>query len=532
MKQTDDKNFFKETCSPKNFNLFKTESNESYVTLEGVTYPVLGSEFKNALNHRYYEQFEFFPCKCKLKATIEKLDMFAKLYGETKPVYYRFAHQEDALYLDLGNPQFEIVKITGDNVSIITDPPVKFVRSKIQREIEAPVIKEDADALNFLKKYIPFKTDEDHVLFVSWLLACMNPHGGYPPLFLIGEQGAAKSTTTAFVKKLLDPSSLPLRNLSKSMKELMIAASNDFILCYDNISKITGSQSDNLCKLATGAGFSTRKLYTTTEEVQLSCKRPVIINTINYIPTRQDLLDRSIIVRLNFIRPEDRKTDRALSESWTKDRPLILGALCYATSASIRNYNQVEENNLPRMADFAKWVIGAEERLPWEKGVFLETIQNSRAKLVEDAVEAEPVAMAIVKLMADRESWRDTPSKLLDKLEDLMFQDRSKYPNWPKIPNQLSNKLGRISAFLREKGIQVERRHSGQRFIEISKVEVQADKKEKHERNDMRERMKKVSKVFSPASYLSEKTETEEEQKGEKGLESFNSTSAKDVMEV
>jgi hypothetical protein len=203
--------------------------------------------------------------------------------------------------------------------------------------------------LELLTRYIPFKKKEDFVLFVSWLLGCMNCDGGYPVLFLLGEQGSAKSTTCRLIKDLLDPSSVLLRNLPKSMKGLMIAANNDFIQCFDNISKITDTQSDNLCKLATGAASAWRRLYSNAAEVHIVAKNPCVINGISCPPTRQDLLDRSIIVRLDFINPENRKTEKELMASWEYDRPLIFGALCQAASAALRNYDAVSERNLPRM---------------------------------------------------------------------------------------------------------------------------------------------------------------------------------------
>ncbi len=464
------KEFFEQPLRFDTFDTFRTEDDKSYITFNGVTYPIRGSKFQRLLNELHFYLKEFFPCKCVVMDIINGLDMFTKLFAPVKPVYYRFAKLENVVYIDLGNSKFEVIEITGDAYQVITNPPVKFVRSKIQKAIGAPDTKAVAKDLRLMKKYVPFKTEEDFILFVSWLLSCMNTEGGYPPFFLIGEQGSAKSTTTEIIKNLLDDSTVPLRNLSKSMKNLMIAASNDFILCYDNISKITDKQSDNLCKLATGAGFTTRTLYTTTEETQLTCKRPVIINTISFIPTRQDLLDRSVMVRLNFIKPEERKTVKELKESWKKDRPIIFGALCNAVSAALKNYDQVDEEKLPRMADFAKWIIAAEEQLPWDKGLFLETLQNSRLNMVDDTIDAEPVAMAILKLMTDSDSWRGTASELLDKLEDCINQKKNKYPNWPKMPNQLSRKLGRVSAFLREKGVQVEIGRSGQRFIDITRV--------------------------------------------------------------
>jgi hypothetical protein len=126
------------------------------------------------------------------------------------------------------------------------------------------------------------------------------------------------------------------------------------------------------------------------------------------------------------------------------------------------------------MADFAKWVIAAEENLPWEKGLFMETMQDLRSKIVDDALEADPVAMAVLRLMEHRDRWIGSATELLDVLETYIDQDRRKYPGFPKIHNQLSHQLSRVSAFLREQGVQVEKGHSGKRFIEITNVPLQA----------------------------------------------------------
>nr|WP_320190641.1 hypothetical protein [uncultured Desulfobacter sp.] len=160
-------------------------------------------------------------------------------------------------------------------------------------------------------------------------MSCLNTFGGYPPLFLVGEQGSAKSTASALMKNLLDESTVPLRNFSIGMRSLMIATSNDVILCYDNLSKISDKQSDNLCKLSTGAGFTTRKRYTTNEEIQLLCKKTVVINSISMSPNRQDLADRSLSVRLAFIPEKDRKKSKEIWESWSEDRPAILGGIMH-----------------------------------------------------------------------------------------------------------------------------------------------------------------------------------------------------------
>lgn len=115
-----------------------------------------------------------------MKKVIEKCDNFARYFGENKQIHHRFAKVDGTIYIDLCNSSFEVIEITSGGIRIIPNPGIKFVRSKIQQEIHIPNPKAVARDLRRLKNYIPFKTDDDFVLFVSWLLGCMNMDGGYP----------------------------------------------------------------------------------------------------------------------------------------------------------------------------------------------------------------------------------------------------------------------------------------------------------------------------------------------------------------
>lgn len=474
MNQVVEKDFYQENFSPEVLDLFKTESGEPYLTFNGDNIRIVSAEFKELLWKQHFLKYGQEPSCCKVNQAIKTLYMYGRTLAPIKAVNRRFAKSGGAIFIDVGTPDGARVKITGESAGVEYNSEVKFIRSKAQRSIGLPAPEAKPEHLELLKRYIPFKGEDDFILSVSWLLGCLNVDGGYPVFFLVGEQGAGKSTTCRLLKDLLDPSSAMLRNFPKTEKELMIAATNDFILCFDNTSKITDIQSDNLCKLALGTVFTTRRLFSTVAEVQLSSKNPCMINGIDCLPERQDLLDRSLIVSLAFIPPEKRKTDRELMESWEHDRPLILGALCQAASAGLRNYDSVSERNLPRMADFAKWVIAAEENLPWEKGQFMKTMKDLRNKIIEEALDADPVAMAVLRLMEHRDRWIGSATELLDVLETYIDQDRRRYPGFPKIHNQLSHQLSRVSAFLREQGVQVEKGHSGKRFIEITNIPLKA----------------------------------------------------------
>ncbi len=491
---------FQEKFNPTTLDLFKTEDEgEPYLTIpEGGTLRVVSAEFKELLWKMHYQAYGKEPSCCLVKKTIKHLYMYGRTLAPVKKIYRRIAGDGNEVLIDMATPNTTAIKITGDSIKIEPTNDIKFVRPKGMKTLAVPSLDCSPEHLNLLKKYIPFKSGDDFVLLVSWLLGCMNSNGGYPVLFLNGEQGVGKSTACRLIKDLIDPSRSILRNFPQSEKELMIAASNDFILCFDNTSKITDKQSDNLCKLALGTSFTTRRLYSTAAEIQLYSKNPCVINGIGCIPTRQDLLDRSVIVSLNFIPSSNRMTEKELMASWEQDRALIFGALCQAVSAALRNYDSVSEGELPRMADFAKWVIAAEEMLPWPNGRFMNAIRNQRNNIVTEALDADPVTMAVLILMKHSDTWTGRATELLDVLAECIDQDRRKYPGFPKIPNQLSQQLNRVSAFLREKGILFEKGHSGNRSISLSKMGPD----EKHQAwkrpypTDSQERMDAVRRVL------------------------------------
>src|SRR5262249_33085117 len=151
--------------------------------------------------------------------------------------------------------------------------------------------------------------DAEWPLLVGWLLAALRPVGPYPVLLLHGEQGSAKSTTERILRALVDPNSASLRAEPRNPHELMIAAKNGWVVALDNVSPLPNWLSDAICRLSTGGGFSARRLYTDGDEVLFDAQRPVIINGIEEVATRGDLLERSLLLTLPRIHEGDRRTE-------------------------------------------------------------------------------------------------------------------------------------------------------------------------------------------------------------------------------
>ena len=160
---------------------------------------------------------------------------------------------------------------------------------------------------------------------VAYLLAALRPSGPYPVLALIGEQGTAKTTFIRLLRSLVDPSTVPSSALPFSGRDLFIAAHNAHVQAFENVSKLSNSMSDYLCRLATGGGVRTRALFRDVDETLLRATRPIMLEGIaNYI-TRADLMDRAIILALEPL--ADRKTERILHAEFERLRPGLFGAL-------------------------------------------------------------------------------------------------------------------------------------------------------------------------------------------------------------
>jgi hypothetical protein len=224
--------------------------------------------------------------------------------------------------------------------------------------------------------------------------------------------------------------------------------------------------------VASGGGYSTRRLYCDDEEVNFRAQRPIIVNSIEDIVTRDDMADRCLFLHLPAILPEQRRLESEFLEEIAAARPAILGALFDAAAAGLREQSSVKLSSLPRLADFALWAESVGRGLGWEPGKFLAAYNVNRKEATERSLEDDPVIMALVQL-ADRQiRWSGTPQDLMSKLAGIAGEAAAKAKSWPRSPQSLTNRIRRKMVALREVGITVKRlkRKNNQRLIEIKRV--------------------------------------------------------------
>jgi hypothetical protein len=291
-------------------------------------------------------------------------------------------------------------------------------------------------------------------------------------LEILGEHGTAKSTAARVLRSLVDPAQVPLRALPSNERDLAIAARANWILGFDNISYVRPQVSDAMCRLSTGGGFGTRALYTDDEEALFDAMRSQIVNGINRVVVNGDLQDRCIMVTLLPIPKDERRSERKFWAEFEVARPKILGALMDAVSCAVRNVENVQLDELPRLADFAEWVVAAEEALGWEPGTFMTAYSGNRMAANEAALEADPVAVALMKVLEAeaKHVWRGTSEALLERLGKTVSDETRHTKAWPKAANALSRRLNRLAPLLREAGIELLEEEVGRSKTKVKTV--------------------------------------------------------------
>ena len=116
--------------------------------------------------------------------------------------------------------------------------------------------------------------NEGFVLYASWMVSALCPDHPHPVLYLVGEEGSAKTTAANIARALTDPSSLPLRNLPTSKDNLFVGSDNARVLAFDNVSMIGANISDALCQIVSGSGYAKRKLYTDNAQIMMAAGGP------------------------------------------------------------------------------------------------------------------------------------------------------------------------------------------------------------------------------------------------------------------
>ena len=405
-----------------------------------------------------------------LRAALEIFEARALFDGPGFTIHLRVAEHGGKLYLDLCDPEWRAVEIDTGRWRIVERAPAKFRRARGSQPLPVP---ERGGNIEELRPFL--NVDHDGwVLIKAFLVAALKPAMPYPILVAKGEQGAGKSTGCRVITSLIDPRTSALRGAPREVRDLVAAARNAWLLCFDNLSHLPNDLADAACRLATGGGFGGRELYSDHDEAVFDATRPLVFNAIPDLgAARPDFLDRALIVEFNDIKPNQRHDERLFWGECELARPRLLGALLDAAVLGLRRLPGVSLERLQRMADFASWAIACEMAVGSKNGEFLRVYENNRTEGTNLALESTPLYDPIRALA--EQGFAGSGAELLVCLNSMLSENLRRSVRWPKTPSALGTALRRIAGNLRAAGVEIEfsrTDHRGRRMVSLKRADI------------------------------------------------------------
>lgn len=437
------------------------------------------------LSHAFRKQYGSFVTTEAVQKVLANLKGKAQTEGTTYPRFVRLANYKDAIYLDRYDKDLLAVEMTGEGWREV-HPPVKMLRSGSGKRLPSPV---GGGTLEELKQFLNFGSEWDFRILVLYMVSTFQVGRPCGILILTGEQGTAKTTGMLIVKSTVDPCVAAASGLPKSEEDLILISKDNYVVTADNLSRVSEEQADMFCRLTTGGGLRTRKLYSNDTLYVFEVIRPVVFTGINIPTNRQDFLDRAITVELEWIPERDRKSEKKFWNAYDKAHPRILGAICDAVVGALKNLAAVEKvtTGWPRMADAVQFQYAACIGLGWNPDEYLEELKKRQKQIRKSAGESHQLSVEILAWLrtgnatsGDKgasatssvwpQAWTGTPAELLGNLnafvEEKKKQDREFGKYWPHSSESLGHQLRQQAAGLREMDVGYERsRDTGTRAI-------------------------------------------------------------------
>ncbi len=274
-----------------------------------------------------------------------------------------------------------------------------------------------------------------------------------------GPKGAAKTAFEDLVKQLLDPSILGNLTLPRTTEQLVQQLMHNFLTYYDNVSILPEWLSNDLCRAVTGTASSKRELYSDDDDVIYQYKRPIGFNGINLAATRSDLLDRGLIIELERIKPENRRSfEQDIKPELERITPELLGFILdtIVKVLELKSRGGIKLKSMSRMADFEIACEMISRCLGYDEGEFIKAYDENKGIGTSQVLEGSSVARAIIGMMESNDTWSGTATLLLSDLEEEAAKlkiDILKDKSWPKAPHILSRRLNEIKPNLEELSI-------------------------------------------------------------------------------
>lgn len=431
--------------------LFRSPQGDLFadVMIDGtrITYALSGTEFRRWLIWRLDQEHTRVASRDALRQVIDVLEARA-MHGSTiYPVYLRVGKWGDRLYLDLGRDDWAVVEIDGSGWRITTDPPVRFVRPPSLKPLPLPQREGDLrdllEHLNVTPQALP--------LVITWAVnAISDPAADRLGAWLSGSEGAGKTTIMRRLRDLIDPATGRSPRSVPDDRDMAAHVGGRWAITIDNVSTLTADQSDALCCLSTGGGFTHRRLHTDGDEFIREFKRPWVANGLVPLMHRGDLASRTLVIEC--ITPDELVDLPELDQRWDAAHPRLLGALldCLSRSLAVTPMDRVNH----RIGGLSAIAMAVDTALRLEPGTTRKAIEGTRQHAQDAVIDASPVAIALLELLEQRQQFTGTVGELLAALDNSADEKTKKLKSWPQSPQALRSQVIRLRSVLATQGVE------------------------------------------------------------------------------
>lgn len=419
------------------------------------THPIASTEFKKWVTGEYYRETGEGLTGESMNTILATIGAIAAHDSPELPISkQRIAVHDGRYYLYLADDTQTIIEYSATGWYVCENSPVKFVFDKYKSPL--PIPRRDDGKIDMLWDLARINNIPDQLVVTAVLVKALVPGGTDPILAISGYAGSGKTTTANCLRSMVDPFTKG-KVLAKipEIDHIAIHAMQRRILAIDNISHITADQSDTLCNVSTGGGFSKRTLFSDSEETILDVQNLTILTSIGNVVTKPDLLERAIVIDMTRITDQERESESSLSQGLELHHAQILGGLLDITVAALHHRDTTEPPRYSRMVEFTHLGEGVEQYLDYPTGSMRSRMAAGVEIANEIAIESSPVASIIREWMTLERDWSGTTTDLLNILKT--HAKKSELAGTlPKTANSLGGELKKCESALAQCGIVIE----------------------------------------------------------------------------
>ena len=400
-----------------------------------------------------------------------------EIVEKTPPTFRRYNHMQP--FTIPKNPDGTYG--TYDNNGVSLPPTLKGFKHVGGREgVSLPVMSSvpsvsSAKPLDIFFKFANI-SEKDRLLTKILLVFYFVPHVPHVGNCVHGSKGSAKSTFHKLLKQLIDPSAVQVLDMPSDKNELLQVLFHHYVVWFDNINYIPSWISDLFCRVITGVGAQKRQLYTDDDDIVYRLVRVLGFNGINIAAVKEDLLDRLVLLQLDAISPEKRRSERELYEEFAKVKPFLVAEILGVLSQAIALYPTINPPKLFRMADFTKWGCAIAEALGYSQKDFLDAYEQKINGQIKEAVLQDFFGGVFFDWVSEQNVgednlvWTGKASGLFTALKAYakVVGISTRVKDFPKSPSILMRKLNLLMDSLNKLGVGVECLPDGYRTIWIT----------------------------------------------------------------